>query len=146
MTHSHLSAALEQVVSTRCQNCAGPLCRCALVLLQPPTRHTCLLLLCEGLHPGSQDAVQVVVLVRHEEHATAADGGWGCELEAVALEDEVDVVGKLDALPRRHGQQPGSQKTSKCQPGLPAAWLPEVMISSLAASHGQHSGQTSAAF
>ncbi len=78
------------------------------MLLQPPARHTCLLLLSEGLHPSSQDAVQVVVLVRHEEHATAADGGWGRVLEAVALKNEIDVVGKLDALPRGHCQQPGS--------------------------------------
>ena len=98
-------------------------------------KHTCLLCLSKGLHPSSQDAVQVVVLVRHEEHATAADSGWGCKLEAVALKYEIDVVGELDALPRGHCQQPVQQvrvvKSRQCQPGLSAAWLPEVMISSL---------------
>ena len=99
----------KEVYSTGCQDRVGLSCRYALVLLEPTSGHTCLLLLCEGLHPSSQDAVQVVVLVRHEEHATAADGGWGCKLEAVALENKIDIVGKLDALPRGHCQQPGSQ-------------------------------------
>jgi len=56
--------------------------------------------------PSSQHVVSVIVLIGHEQHATAADCWWRCILQAVALEYEVDIVCKLDALPTGHGQQP----------------------------------------
>ena len=56
--------------------------------------------------PRRDDAVDVGRLLVEEDHPHPRDGRGRRELEVVRLEDEVDVGAELDALARRHREQP----------------------------------------
>ena len=87
--------------------------------------------------PSSQHVISVIMLIRHEQHATATDSCWRGILQAVTFKDEIDIVGKLNSLSTWHGQQPANTINTDCGLLVPLQCCQSMFCSECSSSANQ---------